>query len=259
MTNWNRCFSLLVAALVVASLAAPAVAVETAEQQVPEEAEVGTTVEASVELTNLYDEFEEWQLAGETELANVTWTVTYFDQTDARIGQESFDGQEFSGATITVADNTDRVVVRVSGTAPEIDRDEYSYDPRQRFLLMDLEQERSGGTSNEIGGWEAHYFTAESSAARDMVDEAAAAVADAGDPDPAATSLQSAIDAYEAGNFDNAETNAERALTEAERAQNTSQRNRLLLYGGVGLVVVGLVGGGVYYYRSQQDDYDRLG
>jgi len=257
-TNWNRCFRLLVALLVVASLAVPALAVETTEQTIPEEAEVGTTVEASVELTELYDEFEQWQLAGETELTNVTWTVTYYDQTDARIGQESFDGQEFSGATVSVANGTDRVVVQVRGTAPAVDRDEFSYDPPQRFLLMDVDQERSGGTSNDLGSWETHHFTADSDAARDAIDEAAAAVAEAGEPRAASTSLQSAIDAYEAGNFDNAETNAERALTEAEQAQSTQQRNQLLLYGAVGLVAVGLVGGGIYYYRSQQDDYDRL-
>ena len=32
----------------------------------------------------------------------------------------------------------------------------------------------------------------------------------------------------------------------------------MLLYGGVGLVALVLVVGGVLWYRSQQDDYDKL-
>ncbi|MFB6125866.1 MAG: hypothetical protein ABEJ79_01000 [Halolamina sp.] len=256
-TSLNRCSKLLIALLVCSALAVPAVAVQTESQQVPEEAEVGAEVTAQVTLTELYDEYETWQLAGQTELENVTWTVVYYDQTDAKVDQQSYDGQNFSGATVSAGDGTSRVVVKVRGTVPAVEQ--YSYDPAQTFLTMELRQEREGGTSNVVDSFDTHHYTAASDEARAAIDGASSAVDAAGSPSDAAELLDSAVSAFEAGNFDNAVTLAERAEQSATQTQNTQQRNQLIVYAVGGLLVVGVLGGGVAYYRSQQDEYDRLG
>lgn len=255
-TSLNRCSELLVALLVCAALAAPAVAVQTESQEVPGEAQVGAEVTAQVTLTELYDEYETWQLAGRTGLENVTWTVVYYDQTDAKVGQQSYDGQNFSGATVSASDGTSRVVVRLRGTVPEVEG--YSYDPAQTFRTMELRQEREGGTANEIDGFDTHHYTAASDEARSALDGARSAVDAAGSPEEAAGLLDSAVNAFEAGNFDNAVALAERAERSATESRNTQQRNRLIVYAVGGVLVVGVLGGGVAYYRSRQDDYDRL-
>ncbi|MFC7202597.1 hypothetical protein ACFQJC_03665 [Haloferax namakaokahaiae] len=260
-TNWSR-FSKLAFALVVllSVVAVPAGAVSVASEDVPSEAAVGDQVTASVTLDELYQnpQLESWTLAGNTELESVTWTVTYYDQTGAKVGQESFDGQNFTGGEIAAADGTSEVEVKVTGTVPEVE--EYSYDPAQSFTVMSLNQTREGGSSNDIGSWSATHNTDESAAARTALDSAEAAIAtSSGNTQEAEQSFNNAVDAYNSGNFDLATTLAEEAETRANQADQSSQTTQLLIYAVGGLVVVGLLVGGFLYWRSQQDTYDKLG
>ncbi len=261
-TNWSR-FSrvALVALLVLAGAAVPAAAVSVSEEQVPDSAQVDSQVTASVRLTELYrnPQLEQWSLAGETALQNVTWTVTYIDQTGAKVGQESFDGQEFDGAQIAASDGTSEVRVQVRGTVPDVR--EYTYDPRQTFNAMELSQTREGGSSTEIDRWEVHHYTPESQSARQALDEARSAIQGASGADTAEAerSFQNAVEAYESGEFGLATNLATEATERANSAKQSRQTFQLAMYAVGGLVVVGLLAGGFLYWRSQQETYDRLG
>ena len=259
-TNLNHCSKLVrvlaVLVLLVAAVA-PAMAVSVSDDDVPATGEVGTEVTATMTLTELYSEYDGWKLAGETGLQNVTWTVTYYDQAGNQVSQESYDGQTFNGSAVSIDDGTDEVRVRVTGTVPAVES--YTYEPQAEFRLVALRQVRDGGNSNGIVARNATHYTTESREARRALDAAAAAIEAAGTPTKAQESFDIAVNAYEAGNFDNAVTAAERAEREAKQASSTKQRNRYILFGLVGLFGVGAVIGGVFFWRSQRDTYDKLG
>jgi hypothetical protein len=263
--NWSRSSKAALAALVVglvvaAAAAGPAAAVSVAAEDVPEEAAAGSQVTATVTLAELYQnpQLESWQLAGDSQLRNVTWTVIMFDQTGSQVTQESFNGQNFTSSAVAAEDGTAEVELRVTGTVPPVS--EFSYDPPQQFLLASLALTREGGSSTDIGSWQAHYYTAASDDARTRLDTARSTIegtdADTGE---ASETFDSAVDAYESGNFDNAVTLADRAASQAESAQQNSQLVQYAMYGVGGLVVVGAAVGGVLWYRSNQDSYDKLG
>lgn len=261
-TSLNRCFKLALACLLVLSLvAAPAAAVSVGDDDVPTEGEVGQQVTATVTLDQLYQnpQLESWTLAGSTELTDVTWTVVYYDQTGAKVGQDEFDGQNFTGADVSAADGTSEVEVTVTGTVPEVGT--YSYDPAQEFTAMELTQTREGGSSNEIQTWTTHHFTSDSDEARSALDDAQAAIqsASGANTDEAEQSFANAVDAYESGNFDLATNLANEAQTKAENAEQSSQTMQLAMYAVGGVLVVALLAGGFLYWRSQQDSYDKLG
>ena len=258
-TSWSRFSKLALACLFVLSVATvPAAGVSVGETDVTDDAEVGSQVNATVTLTNLYQNptLESWTLAGSTDLTEVTWTVMYFDQTGARVDQESFDGQSFSGAEVATADGTSEVRVRVTGTVPQVE--DYSYDPAQSFTVLSLEQTREGGSTNAIDEWTAVHYTEESREARNAIDEASATVADVNSQD-AERSLGNAIDAYNGGEFGLAVDLSEQAQERAQQTQQSNQRMQLILYAVGGLVIVGLVVGGFLYWRSQQSGHDKLG
>jgi hypothetical protein len=261
-TNWNHCSRvvavLVVAALCCSALAVPVAAVSVASEDVPSEAQVGEQVTATVTLEQLYrnPQLEEWRLGGETDLQNVTWTVSYIDQTGAKVDQESIDGQNVTSSTIAASDGVSEVEVSVTGTVPAVET--YTYEPEEEFLLLGLSQVRQGGSSSSIESYSAHHYTSESREARNALESAAAALEDASNED-AEADFASAVDAYEAGNFDNAVRQAERAEDEANAAAQSAETTQLVLMGAGVLVVLALLVGGVLYWRSQQDSYDKLG
>ncbi|WP_380679621.1 DUF4398 domain-containing protein [Salinigranum sp. GCM10025319] len=262
-TNWSRSFSLLVALLVLCSVAAPVAAVAVGDATVPEEGEVGSQIEATVTLTELYQNptLEQWQLEGETDLREVTWSISYVDQTGATVGREEFDGQNFTSSAISASDGTAEVRVRVTGTVPSVAS--YSYDPRQTFTTVSLTQAREGGNTNAIDTWETHHYTTQSDRARNALDDAQSSIDAANsagaNPGEAENTFAQAVNAYESENFDLAVELAEEAQSQAESAQQSRQTLRLALYAVGGLVVVGLLVGGFLYWRSQQDTHDPLG
>jgi len=151
--------------------------------------------------------------------------------------------------------------VSTSGTVPDVGS--YSYDPEQRFTMMELTRGQSGGASSTIGTWESHHYTERSDAARRAIDEAGTAIEEAraagANPSDAQANYDDAVAAYEDGSFDVATNLANRAADQANQAQQSSQTQRTLIYAVGGLVVLALLVGGVLYWRSQQGPEDPLG
>lgn len=261
-TSWNRCFKLALACLLVLSATAvPATAVSVAGEDVPSEGEVGEQVTATVTLDELYrnPQLESWTLAGSTELTGVTWTITYYDQTGAKVGQDAIDGQNFTSSKIAADDGISEVEVTVTGTVPEIES--FSYDPAQSFTAMSLTQTREGGSSNAIGTWSMHHYTPASNDARAALDDARQAIesASGANTEEAEQTFANAVAAYEGAEFELATRLAEEAEEKAKNAKQSSQTRQLLIYGLGGLLVVGILVGGVLYWRSQRETYDKLG
>lgn len=254
MMSWIRSSeSAVVLALLVALVGATggAFALSTSAENVPSNTTVGSEVSATVTVADPFAEApSQWELQGETELRNVSWTVTVLDQ-GQQITQRSYGGQSFSQA-LTRAQGGDEVQISVTGTVPEIQN--YTYNPTESTDVARLSR-RTGDNTQEIGNWTTQPYTSESQEARDAIEAASRAIDEAGGGQEAERSLGQAISAYNNENFDNAVSNAEDARSAAQGAQQT----QMLLYGAVGVVVlVIVVVGGIWYYRNQQDDYDKL-
>jgi hypothetical protein len=254
--SWSRCSrALVVVALLLTAVVVPAAAVSTNKDGVPEETKAGSEVTATYTFTELYTDFESWTLHGSTELQGVTWTVRKLDQAGNQISQNSTDGATFD-ESVDIGEDTAKVVVRVRGTAPNVEN--FSYDPAEQFTLARFQLRRQGGTNQRITADEAHHFTAESKEARDEIASAQQAIDDAGGNQQAEQTLSNAISAYNAGNFGNAVDLANQAEQRASKAKQSQNTTQLLIYAGIGVVVLLLVVGGFAYYRSQQDTYDKL-
>lgn len=237
--------------LATAMLAAPVAAVDSSATDAPDESEVGTEFEATYELTDLFEDFEQWTLVGETEVTSVTWTVTQYDQAGNQVAQESYDGQQF-GQAVDIESGVSRIEVRVTGTTPTFDTPRY--DPPQRFTAAAFTLDREGGTQQDIDSYEVHHYTQESRSTRQDLEAAEAVVERSGD-DQSRETLQRAISAFEAGNYDNANQLADRAENEANR---NARVQSTMLYGGAAVVVLVLLGGGYYLYQSRKQGPGRL-
>ncbi len=268
-THSSRWAILAVVALLAVAAVGTATAVSVTDEDVPEEKRVGEQYTATITLGELYKNpsYTNWTLRGETELQDVTWTITTEDtDTGKQIDQSSFDGQTFNYSKIDAEKtDTNQVTVKVTGTVPEVAN--YTYSDKETFVVASLTQVREGGATNAIGTKTAHHFTSESKSAREALDSAKSDIESAkssgASVSTAQQSFESAVSAYENGNFENAETLANRASDEAGSAasakQSAESRNQLIMYGAAGLAVVLVLGGGIYWYRQQQDDYSRLG
>ncbi|MFB6121975.1 MAG: hypothetical protein ABEJ78_00760 [Haloferacaceae archaeon] len=263
-TNSSRFSRVALAGLLVLLVAAsPVTAASVANEDVPQEAQVGTQITATITLDTLYQNptLESWQLSGSTELTNVSWTVVYYDQTGSKVNQREFTGQQFSGAPVAADTGTSEVRVRITGTVPRVQQ--WSYDPPQEFRLMKLTQAQQGGASNTLGTWTTHHYTERSDQARNAIDEARAAIDDAeaagANPKEARSDVDDAVAAYNDGSFDVAISLANKAVDKANSAKQSKQTRQTIIYAVAGLVVVGLLVGGFLYWRSQRQTYDRLG
>ncbi|GGL27413.1 hypothetical protein GCM10009037_08740 [Halarchaeum grantii] len=259
--NSSRYSSLALAALLALSvLAVPAGAVSV-DGTAPPSAQVGSQQTATYTFTDLYEEYDTWTLRGSTELTQVTWTVTLYDQTGAKIAQHSPTGQSFE-QQVQASEDVNKVTVRVEGTVPAVE--EYSYEPAQQLTVAEFTQAQQGGSASMIG--EAHTtrpYTESSQEARTAIEDAQSAIESAqsaGASVSEATSLvENAISAYNAGNFENAISLASQAEQQAESAASSAQTQRWLFIGAGVVVALLVIGGGVWWYLRQRDTYDRLG
>jgi len=243
----------LVALVIAMAAVGTAAAVTAPDTSAPDEAQVGEEVSVSVTLSNLYSDNDEWTLRGTTQLTNVTgWEVTKVrpagNTTEEYTGQDSFE------TNINRADNVTDVVVTITGDAPPIE--EFQYDPPQQFEAAKLAQAVGQGES-DIETVQVHHYTNESRQALNAIRDAEEAV-EGSDSNDARNRLEQAKDAYNVGNFGNAESIANDAKNTANEAKSSQDTMTLILYGVGALVVLALIGGGVYYYRNQQDSYDKL-
>jgi predicted nucleic acid-binding Zn ribbon protein len=244
--------SVLVAVLLaIAVLAPPVAAVESTALDEPDDAEVGTDFEATYELTDLFTDFEQWTLAGTTDVRRVTWTVTQYDQAGNQVVQESYDGQEFT-QEVDIESGVSRIELRVRGTTPSFDTP--TYDPPQRFVAAAFTLQRQGGTQQDVDRYEVRYYTQESRSTREDIEDAEAVVQRSGD-EQSREDLNSAISAYEVANYDNANRLADRAKDQAKR---TARTRSALLYGAAGFVLVIVLGAGWYVYQSRKQGPGRL-
>jgi len=274
---------LVVLGVVVAGTAA---AVSVAEEDVPERAEVGETVTATITLDELYQNpnYEEWSVAGETELENVTWTVEFVSQTGDEIRQVEVDGQSLNQSAVETPEELSvdagadtpaaEVQVQVTGDVPEIE--EYTYpelgqsgEP-ESFTVVSLTQDRgAGGTSNTITnpdggeGWETVHFTAESQSARDALDSARETIQRAQeegqDVPEAVDDFGDARQAYQQENFELAESLASDAENIAQ-GELDSQGGGLpvTILAGAAVVLLVVAAVAVYVYRQRQEPDTKL-
>ncbi|WP_436929434.1 hypothetical protein [Halosimplex halobium] len=254
--SWIRSSkSVALVALLALSLAAvgTAGAISVQPGEVPEETRVGETVSTTVTVEDPFvDMPDEWTLQGSTELESVSWTVTVRQQGE-QVSQETYGDQSFDHP-LEAANNGDTVVVELTGDTPAVEN--YTYEPAETYTLYDLESVQGNSTSG-LNTTAVHHYTNASKDARQSIDEAAEAI-NASGADNGQDDLDQAISAYESGNFGNAESNAQDALEAAEQAEQSAQRNRMILMAVGALVVLGIIGGGVYYWRSNQDEPTKL-
>jgi|AntRauTorcE11898_2_1112593.scaffolds.fasta_scaffold27958_2 hypothetical protein len=244
----------LVALVIAMAAVGTAVAVDTTDISAPEEVEVGEEVTAEVTITELYQPDNDWTLRGTTQLQNISsWQVTQTYPNGTEVS-ETFEGQSQFELEVTSSENFESIEVSITGDAPPVD--EYTYDPPQTFEAAKLTKVIGEGESN-IETVEVHHYTNESRTAWNAISEAQEVVEDSGNAE-AENRLQQAISAYESKNFGNAESIANDAKKTAEESQQSEETMTLVLYGIGALVVLALIGGGIYYYRNQQDSYDKL-
>ena len=263
MMNWNHCSKLLTllmaATLVVSAVGPAAAAVSVSASGAPDSAEVGEDVRTTFTLDQPFSEYEEWTLNGRTELTDVTWTVKLYDQAGDKVGQKSYDGASFNHS-LQMSSNAAKVEVVLEGSVADVSN--FTYAPAQQAQLAELNQVRQGGNTQSIDSWEFRPYTGESDEARSAIADAEQAISDAKDNGASASeaenTLESAISAFDHGNFENAVKLAGDAKESADSAQKSNQQTQMLLYGGVGLVALVAVIGGALWYRSQQDSYDKL-
>ena len=209
----------------------------------PAPAENGTEVSMSATLENPFaDAPDQWTLRGETELASANWNVEVLNQ-GRLVTQDDTNGANFT-QPLDFEEGATTVNVTVTGTVPTLSTFNYENMSAENYLVMRLTQNNGNAIDEE---WRAHRYTAESQDARSAIDAAASAVEDAGGTGQ--DDLDRAIDAYDAGNFNNAESLAEEAQNTAEESQGGLP---IVLIGGAVIVLALVAGGGYYYYQSQQ-------
>jgi len=255
--NSIPCSRATIALLFVAVLMAavgPASALSVSSEGVPGETQVGEEMQVTYTIDDPFtDAPNEWTLQGETELEDVRWTVTVL-RAGTQVSQETYTEQSFNHS-LDVDDNGDEVVVNLDGTTPAIEN--YTYSPEETYLVTSLDQ-RTGGNADELANDSAHHYTEDSQAARNAIEDAEAAIDEAGGHSEAEDLRESAVSAYEAENFQNAIDLANNAQEKAENAQQSQETLTMALMGGGAVVVLALIGGGIYYWKSQQETVSRL-
>jgi hypothetical protein len=254
-----RCSNKTAALLCVVALlatAGTASAFSVSADGVPSEAAVDEEVSVTYTIDDPFtDAPNEWTLAGSTELQSVSWTVTVLRAGD-QVNQETYGDQSFE-QDLEIDNNGDQVRIELVGTTPAVSN--YTYDPAQSYQVASLSR-ISGSNEDEFRNDTAHHYTEDSQAARQAIDDAQAAIDEAGGNEEAEELVNSAISSYENENFQNAQDLAGQAQSQAQQAQQSAQTQRTLLMAGAGLVVLLLLIGGGYYAYTQMgdDDYSKL-
>jgi len=254
----------VLAVVTLLAVAAVPVAAVSVNGDAPGTAQVGEQQQSrTFEVTEPFSDYEQWTLRAQTDLTEVTWQVTTFDNANNQVNKESVTGQELN-YQLQASSGVTRVEVAVEGTVPNTSAFEWSYDPEQTLTYASFEQTQEGGSSNDIGEpFEFRPYTSDSQEARTAISDAESAISNAQDQGAsvsgAESDLQDAIEFYNSGNFEQAVSNAEEAESAANSAVDSAEQTQLLLYGGVAVVLLLVVAGIGYWYLQQRDTYDKLG
>lgn len=253
--SWTHSSKVAVVAFLAVSLAAvgTAAALSASAESVPSKSKVGTDVSATFVIEDPFTDSDQWTLHAETELRNVNWNVRVLDQGEEV--SETPHGEQSWNQTLDKAGGGDKIVIELQGTTPKVDR--YSYKPKQTFTVARLVK-ITGGARTEIEQWSAYHYTSDSKKARNAIDAAGQAIEAAGGNAEAEQTRQNAIAAYENESFGLATNLANEAKSKAQSAQQSQQTMQLAMYGVGALVVLGLIGGGIYYWKSQQGPSQKL-
>ncbi|WP_436926813.1 hypothetical protein [Halosimplex amylolyticum] len=255
--SWTRSSkSAALVVLLALSLAAAgtAGAISVQAGEVPEDSRVGETVTTTVTIEDPFvDMNDQWTLQGSTELENVSWTITVLQQGE-RVEQYNFGEQSFE-QELNASNGGDTVEVELTGDTPAVEN--YTYEPPETYTLYDFDAVEGSSTSG-LNATQVHHYTNDSRDARTAIDDAAAAINESGGNSDAENDLNQAISAYENSNFENAQSLAGDAQSQAEQAQQSAQRTQTILMGVGALLVLLVVVGGVYYWRSNQDQPTKL-
>jgi hypothetical protein len=236
------------------AVAGPAGALTLTDETDFTESRVGETVETSVVIEDPFtDQPDEWTLRGTTELTNVSWVVTVRQQGN-QVNQSQYSDQTFE-EPLALANNGDEVEISLTGDTPAVEN--YTYDPPQSYVLWEMVA-ITGNSESTLNTTTVHHYTNESDEARNAIDDAVAAINESGGNAEAQDTLNSSISSYDNGNFQNARDLASDAQNQAESAQQSQQQTQTLIYAAVALVVLALVGGAVYYWRSNQGPDSKL-
>ena len=255
--NLNRCSRtgtvVLVVLLTITSFALPVAAIATTATEIPQSQEVGVDHQGTVTLEDLYEDgTDQFQLQGTTELDAANWQLRYV-KLNGDTTRTTFTGSSFE-TRIAAEDEIEQVKIRITGEAPPIEN--YTYDPAPSFLFANLSKV-VGANENEVGSWETRPFTAESEPARAAIESASVAAARTDDQADDAQ-VERAIRAYENENFELSADLAADAESTARSSVQSSQRNRILLVGAVGVVAVAGIVGAVFYLRERSGPNDPL-
>jgi hypothetical protein len=218
---------------------------------VPSESAVGEEVSVTYTIEDPFDETGQWTLEGETELTNVSWTVTVL-RAGSRVNQNTYGTQSFAQG-LDITNNGDEITVELAGTTPEVSN--YTYEPEEEYTVASLNRV-AGNNEDEIRNDSAHHYTDQSREARTAIEDAQSAIDAAGGHNNAESLVDSAISSYETGNFQNAIDLATQAANDADSDRQT----QMLLMAGGGIVVLLLLVGGGYYLYSQRsgNEYSKL-
>jgi hypothetical protein len=253
-TPSSRVATLVVLIALAFAAVAPAAALTINDETEFNESRVGETVETTVVVEDPFeDRAEQWTLRASTDLRNVSWVVTILQQGN-QVNQSTYGEQTFE-QDLSLDNGGDEVRLEVTGDVPAVQN--YTYEPLETYTLWGVDAV-TGGSESDLNESEIHHYTNDSKDARQTIDEAAVAINESGTPQEARDTLNNSISAYNNGNFRNAIDLAGQAQDEAEQTQQSQERTQTLIYAAIAIVVILLVAGGVYYWRTQQDEYGKL-
>jgi len=255
-TRYSRGLVVLLCVAGLLAAAGTASAFTVSAENVPDESAVDEEVSVTYTIDDPFTDVpNEWTLEGQTQLEDVSWTVTVL-RAGNQLSQETYGDQSFE-QDLDIDNNGDQVQIELTGTTPAVEN--YTYDPEETYTVASLARV-SGNNEDEFQNDTAHHYTEQSKEARTAIDEAEQAIAAAGGNSQAEQLRGNAISAYESGNFENAIDLATQATNTAQSAQQSQQTTQTLLFAGAGLVVLVVLGavGYLLYQRSQEDTYSKL-
>jgi len=255
--SWTHCSkgAILGVLLAVSLVAVGTAAAVSVSGDAPDAQNVNDTAEMN---TTIEDPFDgppsQWTLRATSEMENVSWSYEIYEQ-GSRIDSGATDEDVLELNLDSTGQSTpDEIIIRVNGDVPDDIDYNYEDESAENYTVMTVENQDSG---EELERYEAHRHTDGSQSARQAIDDAQAAIDELDNPpEEAQKQLDRAISAYDAENFENAQSLAEDAQSTAEEEGGSGLP--LPLIGAAVVLVLVVVGGAAYYMKGQQSETHKL-